>query len=126
METLDENDIPDSPRCIIGDSSTKSDMLDIDKFVRNDFVRNPVVPMGFFGDLYNSKVYFTNNLTAATTGNYGIYTHRDAIGIVIQKNPRSQIWNLGWKFIVKIITDAAWGADEIRDTFGKSFYTRKS
>jgi hypothetical protein len=32
---------------------------------------------------------------------------------------------MGYKFLTKIIADVAWGADEIRDTFGKAFYTRK-
>ena len=126
VETLDENDVPDDNRCLIGDPSTKSDLLNIDKFVHVDYVRQPSVPKGMFGTLYNATVYITNNLTAATTGNYGVYAHRDAIGIVIQKNPRSRIWDMGYKFITKIIVDAAWGADEIRDTFGKAFYTRKS
>tara|TARA_Y100000310_G_C20701833_1_gene830677 strand:+ start:2862 stop:3719 length:858 start_codon:yes stop_codon:yes gene_type:complete len=126
VETLDENDVPDEERSLIGDPSMKSDLLQIDKFVRVDYVRTPSVPTGTFGSLYNSNVLITNNLTAATTGNYGVYSHRDAIGIAMQMNPRSQVWNLGYKFITKIITDAAWGADEIRDTFGKSFYTRKS
>src|SRR3990172_9471751 len=67
----------------------------------------PDVPFGLFGALYNAKVYITNNLTATTTGNYGVYSHRDAIGIVIQKNPRSRVWDMGYKFISKIIVDSA-------------------
>ena len=126
VETLDEADVPDDNRCLIGDPSTKSDLLTIDKFVRSDFVDKGTVKNGKFGTLYNCKVYITNNLTAATTGNYGVYAHKDAIGVVIQKNPNSKLWDLGWKFISKIIVDAAWGADEIRDSFGKAFYTRSS
>ncbi len=124
VETLDENDIPDEPRVLIGDPSMKRDMLDIEKFISVDYVKTPVVQTGLFGTLYNAKVLITNNLTDAGTGNYGVYAHRDAIGVVIQRNPRSKVWDMGYKFIAKIIVDAAWGADEIRDTFGKSFYTR--
>jgi len=126
VETLDEGDVPDNNRCLIGDPSTKSDLLDIDKFVQVNYVNQKVVPTGMFGTLYNAKVFITNNLTAATTGNYGVYAHRDAIGIVIQKDPRSRMYDMGYKFIKKIIVDAAWGADEIRDGFGVPFYTRKS
>lgn len=125
VETLDEADVPDDgKRSLIGDPSMRADMLKIDKFVRTDYVRE-TVPNGKIGQLYNVGVYITNNLTATTTGNYGVLAHRDAIGVVIQKEPRSRIWDLGYKFIQKIIVDSAWGADEIRDTFGKSFYTRK-
>lgn len=126
VEGLDELDIPADNRCLIGDSSTKADILNIDKFVRIDYVNNKSVPTGMIGELYGSKVYITNNLTAATTGHYGVYAHRDAIGIVIQKNPRVRVWDMGYKFISKVIVDAAWGAAELRDTFGKAFYTRKS
>jgi hypothetical protein len=128
VEGLDELDIPDSNRVLIGDSSTKRDMLDIEKFISNSYLKtgSPVVT-GQVGELYGCKVLNSNNLTAATTGNYGVYAHRDAIGIVVQSEPDSNIYNLGWKFIAaKIIVDGAWGCDVIRTTFGKSFYTRKS
>lgn len=124
VEALDTNDVPDENRCIIGDPSMKNDLLGIDKFITVDYVKTPVVPYGMFGSLYNSKVYITNNLTAATTGNYGVYAHRDAIGAAIQKNPRSRVWDMGYKFITKIIVDAAWGVGELRDNFGIPFYTR--
>jgi len=126
VEGLDEADVPDDMRVIIGDPSTKSDMFDIDKFVRNDYTRGGVIATGQLGTLYNSKVLITNNLTAASSGNYGVYAHRDAIGIVLQRLPRSKAWDLGYKFITKIIVDSAFGAAEIRDVFGKAFYTRKS
>lgn len=123
VEGLDEYDVPDENRCLIGDPSMKSDILDVEKYISVDYTKQ-TVPTGMIGTIYNSKVFITNNLTAATTGNYGVYAHKDAIGIVIQKDPRSRIWDMGYKFITKIIVDCAWGADEIRDTFGKAFYTR--
>ncbi len=125
VEGLDEADVPDDNRVLIGDPSMKADILDIEKFISADYTKQAVAT-GQVGQLYGSKVFITNNLTAATTGNYGVYAHKDAIGIVIQKNPRSRIYDMGYKFITKIIVDAAWGADEIKDTFGKAFYTRKS
>ena len=124
VETLDEGDVPDDDRCLIGDPSMKRDLLSIDKFMRVDYVREPVVPAGKFGQLYGAQVFITNNLTDAGTGNYGTYAHRDAIGIVMQKDLRSRIWDMGYKFITKVITDAFWGADVIRTGFGISFYTR--
>ncbi len=124
VQTLDESDVPDDDRSLIGDASTKADLLDIPKFISVDYVKTPAVPAGMVGQLYGCSCYFTNNLTAATTGSYGVYAHKDAIGIVLQKTPRSRIWDMGYKFITKIIVDAAWGVGEIRDTFGKAFYTR--
>ncbi|MDD5219679.1 MAG: hypothetical protein PHV11_03835 [Candidatus Bipolaricaulis sp.] len=125
VEYLDENDVPDDgKRALIGDASTRVDLLKIDKFISVDYLKTPVVPTGQIGQIYNCKVYITNNLTDAGTGNYGVLAHRDAIGVVIQKEPRVRKWDMGYKFIQKIIVDAAWGADEIRDTFGRCFYTR--
>jgi len=126
METLDESDVPEDDRCIITDPSSKADLLKIDKFVRNDYVRNPVVPTGKFGDIYNMEVKITNNLTAATTGHYGVMMHRDALASIVQANPYSQKINDPKYhriiFQVKII----YGYGELRDTFGIPFYTRKS
>ena len=124
VETLDEADVPDDGRFIIGDPSMKSDLLNIDKFVRMDYINGSPTTNGRFGQLYGASVKITNNLTDAGTGNYGVYSHPDAIGVVVQKNPNSKFYDLGWKFISKIIVDAAYGAGELRDTFGKSFYTR--
>jgi len=126
VQTLDENDVPDDGRFLIGDPSTKSNLLNIDKFVRGDFVNGSPTTNGQFGTLYNAKVLISNNLTAASTGNYGCYAHPDAIGVVLQKGVSSKMWNLGWKFQLMLISDAAWGYAEMRDVFGKSFYTESS
>ena len=126
VETLDTNDVPDDGRFLIGDPSMKSDLLAIDKFVRQDYINGSPTTNGRFGQLYGAVVKITNNLTSAGTGNYGVYSHPDAIGVVLQMPPNSNLYVLGWKFITKIIVDAAWGRAELRDNFGKSFYTRSS
>ncbi len=126
VETLDENDVPSDGRFLIGDPSMKADMLKIDKFVRMDYINGSPTSNGKFGQLYDAKVLITNNLTGATTGNYGVYSHPDAIGVVMQMRPNAKFHDLSWKFILKIMVDSAWGSNEIRDTFGKAFYTRKN
>ena len=126
METLDEADVPEDDRCIITDPSSKADLLKIDKFVRNDYVRNPVVATGQFGNIYNMVVKITNNLTATTTGNYGVMAHRDAIAIIVQKEPYTQkiVHELEHEIVIqaKII----YGVAELRDDFGYPFYTRSA
>jgi hypothetical protein len=124
VETLDEADVPPEGRVLIGDPSMKADLLKIDKFVRNDYVKGGVIEKGQFGNLYDVKVLLTNNLTAASTGNYGVLMHPDAIGCVVQKNPYSQriVDQLEHQIVyqVKII----YGSAELRDTFGVPFFTR--
>ena len=126
METLDEADVPEDNRSIILDPSSKSDLLLVDKFVRNDYVREPVIPTGRFGNIYNMEVFITNNLTAATTGNYGAMLHKDAIALVIQRNPRSQIVPIKQEFRTLLMVDVIYGVGVLRDSFGQAFYTRKS
>ncbi|MDP2158763.1 MAG: hypothetical protein Q8K68_13765 [Nitrospirota bacterium] len=126
MQTLDEGDVPEDNRSIIADPSSKVDLLGIDKFVRNDYVREPVIPTGRFGNIYNMGVFITNNLTAATTGNYAAMLHRDAIGLAIQRNPRSQIVRIPQEFRTLIMVDVIYGVGELRDTFGQAFYSHKS
>ena len=127
MEVLDEADVPDDgTRSLIADPSARVDMLKIDKFVRNDYVRNPVVATGQIGEIYNMPVKITNNLTAATTGNYGVIMHRDALGLAMQKTPRTRVIPIPQEFRTLVIVDAIYGVGEIRDTFGKAFYTRSS
>lgn len=125
MEYLDAGDVPDDgQRVIIGDASSKVDLLKIDKFIRNDYVRNPVVATGKFGDIYNMGFYTTQNLTDSTIGSFGVMMHRDAIGIVIQETPRARRFELPAEFVTKYCVDAIWGIGELRDTFGQAFYTR--
>lgn len=124
MEYLDEGDVPEDDRCIIVDPSSKVDLLKIDKFVRNDYVRDGVIPTGKFGAIYNMNVLITNNLADASTGHYGVMMHRDALGLVIQENPRSQRIPIPQEFRTIYQVDVIYGLAELRDTFGAPFYTR--
>lgn len=126
METLDEADVPEDDRSIIVDPSSKADLLKIDKFVRNDYVRNPVVPTGVFGNVYNMVVKVTNNLTAATTGHYAVMAHRDAIAVIVQKEPYVQkvVHELEHEIVIQV--KIIYGVAELRDDFGIPFFTRKS
>ena len=126
VETLDEADVPPEGRVLIGDPSMKADLLKIDKFVRNDYVKGGVIEKGQFGVLYDTKVLLTNNLTAATTGHYGVLMHPDAIGCVIQKNPYSQRIPDPKEHQVIYQVKIIYGSAELRDTFGCPFFTRKS
>lgn len=126
METLDESDVPEDNRSIICDPSSKADLLKIDKFVRNDYIRGEPISTGQFGNIYNMKVLITNNLTAATTGNYACMLHRDALGCVIQSSPYTQRVEMPWEHQVIYQVKVVYGVAELRDSFGVPFYTRSS
>lgn len=124
VEEMDEDDVPTEDRAWVFDPSARADMLGIDKFVRLDYVRTPVVPNGMIGEIYGSKVYLTNNLTAATTGAYGCYLHKKAIGFIGQENMKPTRVEQPLKHQVTINVESLWGVAELRDTFGVPIYTR--
>ncbi len=126
VELLDEADVPDDGRVWIFDPSAKADMLKIDKFIRVDYVRTPVVPTGMFGGIYGSQVYITNNLSvgALSTGACGVYMHKQGLAIIAQENMKADLVRQPLKHQITINTTALWGVLEMRDDFGVSISTR--
>jgi len=129
METLDEADVPRDNRSLVGDPSMLADCYKIDKFMTYDYSKNPIGTQGAYRGTvvaYNLPIYITNHLTGATTGNYGCLLHRDAIGLIIQSMPDVEKWRAPDRHSDIVNVSAMWGEDELRDTFGKAFYTRSS
>jgi hypothetical protein len=126
VETLDEGDVPEDERSFVFDPSAKADMLKIDKFIRVDYVREAAVPTGKFGQIYGSPVYITNNLTVNSTGNDGVYMHKQALAIIAQEKMKGYIVEQPLKHQATINTEALWGVLEMRNTFGVPICTRKS
>ena len=125
VEYLDEADAPEKDRVWISDPSTKADIMKIDKFTRQDYFAADAVPTGTFRkDIYGAPLLITNNLTAYSTGSYGVYAHKDAIAIAISENPNSFMVEQKELHQVLLETDALWGVVELRDTFGYPIYTR--
>jgi len=128
METLDENDVPREERSLVGDPSLLADCYKIDKFMSYDYSKSPIGGMGGYRGTvvaYNLPIYITNNLTAATTGAYGVLIHKEAIGLAIQDPLDIEKSRVASAASDVVYVRALWGADELRDTFGKAFYTRK-
>jgi len=126
-EGLRAADVPDPEKwAVIGDASMEADMYNIEKFSNSLYGAAGVAQTGMIGKVYGMKVLITQNLTDATSGSYGCILHPDAIGLVMQENPRSQLTRINDEFMTHITVDAIWGVAEIRDAFGKSFYTRST
>ena len=125
VEALDEADVPTEDRVWIGDPSCRADIMKIDKFVRDDYGYGDVIPTGAFRkNVYGSPWLITNNLTAATTGSYGAYLHKEAIAFVGSETIRGFVEHQKKEHLYLINSTALWGVLEMRDAFGKSFYTR--
>jgi len=127
VEVLDENDVPEDDRVWIFDPSAKADIMMIDKFVRSDYGYGDVVPTGGFRkDVYGAPILITNNLTAATTGAYGVYMHKEALAFIGQENNRMDLVDQPLKHQVTVNCTSLWGVLEMRDTFGCAVFTRKA
>ena len=126
-ETLDEADVPmvTADRSLICDPSALADMLKIDKLVAADYVRIGNVQNGIIGNsVYGCRVRVTNNLTATTTGAFGVMLHSRAIASAAQIDTA---WVKEYEdlHLRRYHSEALWGVVEAQDTFGIPFYTRK-
>lgn len=124
MELLDEADVPETGRTWIVNPSVKRDLLTIDKFVRHDYVKMRVVPTGHFGMLYNAPVKMTNNLANATIGQFAALLHTDALAIIAQEKVSVAVVPEPLKHQTTVLSEALWGTQEMRNTFGVAIFTR--
>lgn len=127
QEGLDEGDVPRANRSLVGDPSMVADIYKIDKFMSFDYSNRPFTTDAYVGTLpaYNVPVFVSTNLENATTGNYGILLHRDAIGVAIQSEPKVERWREPQYHADVVNISAFFGAAVLRSTFGAEFFTRK-
>jgi hypothetical protein len=127
-ETLDEANVPmvTADRSLICDPSALVDILKIDKLVAADYVKIGAVENGIIGNsVYGCVVRVTNNLTAASTGSYGVMLHKKAIASAAQIDTA---WVKEYEDLHqrRYHSEALWGVVEAQDTFGIPFFTRKA
>lgn len=124
MEQLDEADVPRIGRSLVIDPSTIADIYKIDKFVHSDYINKGAVATGNIGQMYGVPVYVTNNLTEYDVGSYGVLLHKEAIGLVLQSQPKIEKGRWMQRHSDVVNVTAIWGCDVLRPTFGAPFYTR--
>jgi hypothetical protein len=127
FETLKEADVPDGETSVIVDPSCLVDMLKIDKLVATTYAANGAnLKNGVIGqNVYGATVRMTNNLAAATIGNYAVWAHKRAIAGAAQID---KAWMKVYEDLhqTRYQSEALWGVIELNDAFGIPFFTRKS
>ncbi len=129
MELLDEAKAKrDGSRSLILDPSGVADMMKYDKFVAASYVQIGAVANGKIGQnhpIYGATVRVTNNLSAASTGNYCVMLHKNAIAAKVQIH---NAWTKEFEELheTRIQAEALYGASEAVDAFGIPFYSRKA
>ena len=93
VRKLDDNDVPNEGRFMIIPPCQKQVLLGIDKFVLyQNTNRTKELSMGMFGEIYGFKIYVSTNCPsvtatdATTTYRVGIYAHKSAFAIAMQKD----------------------------------------
>lgn len=117
IELLDEADVPFDDRHFVMKSSTKRNIIDITTYTSNDFVNGKPVETGKIGSLYGVNTYISENIYNLTTANNNMMFHRDAMGIAMQKSPKTNsdysVPDIGYR----VVTDTIYGYAEMRDSF---------
>src|SRR6185312_2292805 len=130
IQVLDNVDVPFRNRAFVVPPVEKRKLLGISRFTEQAFVGeggSGGIRNGLIGDLYGVPVYVSNNVasvlaTNGTTNNFaGILTHKDAVALIMQQNPRSQTqYKLEWLADL-FTTDAIFGGGVLRPDAGVVF-----
>jgi hypothetical protein len=107
IQVLDNADVPFRNRAFVVPPVEKRKLLGISRFTEQAFVgeagEGNSIRNGLIGNLYSVPVFVSTNVasvlsTNGTTNNYaGVLTHKDAVALIMQQNPRSQTqYKLEW------------------------------
>lgn len=123
QRALDAANVPATDRHFIVDAYGKEDLFLEDDFVLYDATgkMSPVVTGanqgGEFGQIYGVKVHISNNVpvqTATPNVIHGLFLHRDAIGLAIQKNIKAEQQRKAEKLADLYVTSVLFGAAVLR------------
>jgi len=130
IETLDGADVPEEDRQLVIHYTQKPVLLNIDKFVRADYLGNYQTPKPavtgvqsrfLWGDIYGFPVYYSTNvpLTSATPNQiHNIFFHKEAFALALQLAPRVQTDYILEYLSNLVVVDVIYGFKTIRPTFG--------
>jgi len=118
IRLLDDADVPQDDRHFVMKPKTKRDIIDITNYVSNDFVNGRPVESGKIGMLYGLDTAISTNIYNSSTSSNDMMFHRDAIGLALQKAPRTKsdynVASIAWE----VVTDTIYGCAEMRDDHG--------
>lgn len=130
LQALDTVDAPLEDRYFVIAPSVKASIMQLDKFVKADFLGNYNQPTPvktgpnsryLWGDIYGVPTYYTNQVpvvagTPIQTSN--VMFHKEAFALAMQLAPRTQAsyWQKDLSWLVTC--DTIYGTAVLRDTFG--------
>lgn len=97
----------------------KKDKFTLDRWTSKDFRDSSPVETGKLGNVYGVDWYMTTNLYKASANQAdNVIMNGDAIGLVVQQEPRPQTFYDLKYFTWQVAIDIVYGVAELRDTFG--------
>lgn len=118
VEQLDLNDVPQDDRHFAFRPDVKRDLLDLSTYTSKDFVSGEAVRTGMIGTLYGVDTHMSTNLVKSGNNTNNMLFHRHALGLALQKNPRTQSEYDLKELAHLVVTDTLFGVKEMRDEFG--------
>jgi hypothetical protein len=135
IKLLDGYDVPQTDRHLIVDEFGKEDLFNIDDFVKYDSTgqASPAVTGarqgGTFGDVYGVTVHISTNVpveSASPNVVHGLFLHREAIGLAVQKGIKVEKSRLPEKLSDLITAQVLYGVGALRPDFMVDFrYTNQ-
>jgi len=115
IQLLDDANAPQDDRHFVMKPKTKRDIIDITTYISNDFVSGRPVETGKIGNLFGVNTYQSTNIYNSSTNVNDMMFHRDAMGLALQKAPRTKsdynVASIAWE----VVTDTIFGVKEMRD-----------
>lgn len=128
-ENLDTADADEDDRHLVLDVQSITDLLKIDKMVRDDYVARGAVEApsrGLIGrSRYGAMVWQSNNLTVANSNyHYAAFLQIEAIGMILLRNTNIRMFDWEEKHTNVVEAMALYGAAVLRPTAGVCINTR--
>jgi len=115
IELLDNADVPEENRYFVMKPKTKRDIIDIATYISNDFVNGKPVESGKIGMIYGVSTHISTNIYNSGTSTNDMMFHKDAMGLALQKSPKTNadynVASIAWE----VVTDTIYGVSEMRD-----------
>ena len=115
IQLLDDADVPEDVRHFVMKPGTKRDIIDISNYTSADFVEGRATQTGKIGALYGVDTYISTNIYNSTTSVNDMLFHRDAMGLAMQKAPRTKSDYNTAAIAYEVVTDTIYGVREMRD-----------
>ncbi len=126
IQTLDDDDIPQTDRNLLIPPVERNTLMGIDRFTEQAFVGEVgpgnTIRNGMIGDLYGIQVYVSSNSpTMAASTRAGALLHKDAIVFIEQMAVRSQTQYKQEHLADLFTADTIYGSGELRNEGGIVF-----